>query len=142
MKQMQIIGNIGRDPQLVTRTNGKDYLTFSVAVTIPNGTEWYGVCAPNLEKIRPYLTKGRMVFIQGTPRFSIYKDSVDVTIFADSVQLCGGGDRNDGAASSATQAAGGAPADQSAPAAAPSSALPGPQLPQVPPMPGNPVATF
>lgn len=142
MKQMQIIGNIGRDPQLVTRTNGKDYLTFSVAVTIPNGTEWYGVCAPNLEKIRPYLTKGRMVFIQGTPRFSIYKEVVDVTIFADSVQLCGGGNRDDAAVVSATQAAGGAPADQSASTAPASSNLPGPALPQVPPMPGNPVATF
>lgn len=142
MKQMQIIGNIGRDPQLVTRTNGKDYLTFSVAVSIPNGTEWYGVCAPNLEKIRPYLTKGRMVFIQGTPRFSVYKDMVDVTIFADSVQLCGGGSKDDAAAGSAPQAAGSAPADQSA-TAAPASSSPGmgamPNLPQVP---TNPVATF
>ena len=133
MKQIQIIGNIGREPQLVTRTNGKDYLTFSVAVTIPNGTEWYGVCAPNLEKIRPYLTKGRMVFIQGTPRFSVYKDTVDITIFADSVQLCGGGARDDTATASASQAAAGAPADQSATAAQASSAMPGPALPQVPP---------
>lgn len=132
MKQIQIIGNIGREPQLVTRTNGKDYLTFSVAVTIPNGTEWYGVCAPNLEKIRPYLTKGRMVFIQGTPRFSVYKDMVDVTIFADSVQLCGGGNRDDSATASATPAAVTPPADQSAAAAQASSAVPGPQLPQVP----------
>lgn len=142
MKQMQIIGNIGRDPQLVTRTNGKDYLTFSVAVTIPNGTEWYGVCAPNLEKIRPYLTKGRMVFIQGTPRFSVYKEMVDVTIFADSVQLCGGGNRDDAAAVSATLAGAQAAPDQSATAAPAPSNLPGPALPQVPPMPGNPVATF
>lgn len=133
MKQIQIIGNIGREPQLVTRTNGKDYLTFSVAVTIPNGTEWYGVCAPNLEKIRPYLTKGRMVFIQGTPRFSVYKEMVDVTIFADSVQLCGGGNRDDSATASATPAAVTPPADQSAAAAQASSAVPGPQLPQVPP---------
>ena len=133
MKQIQIIGNIGREPQLVTRTNGKDYLTFSVAVTIPNGTEWYGVCAPNLEKIRPYLTKGRMVFIQGTPRFSIYKDTVDITIFADSVQLCGGGARDDAATASNTQAGAQAAPDQSAAAAPASSVVPGPQLPQVPP---------
>lgn len=142
MKQMQIIGNIGRDPQLVTRTNGKDYLTFSVAVSIPNGTEWYGVCAPNLEKIRPYLTKGRMVFIQGTPRFSVYKDMVDVTIFADSVQLCGGGSKDDAAAVSATQAGAQAAPDQSATAAPASSALPGPQLPQVPPFNPQGVVTF
>lgn len=133
MKQIQIIGNIGREPQLVTRTNGKDYLTFSVAVTIPNGTEWYGVCAPCLEKIRPYLTKGRMVFIQGTPRFSIYKDTVDITIFADAVQLCGGGARDDAATASAPQAVKGAPDNQSATADPASSAVPGPQLPQVPP---------
>lgn len=142
MKQIQIIGNIGREPQLVTRTNGKDYLTFSVAVTIPNGTEWYGVCAPNLEKIRPYITKGRMVFIQGTPRFSVYKDMVDVTIFADSVQLCGGGNREDAAAAAAPQAAGRVPADQSATAAPASSAMPGPVLPQVPPLDSNVVIQF
>lgn len=142
MKQISIIGNIGRDPQLVTRTNGKDYLTFSVAVTIPNGTEWYGVCAPNLEKIRPYLTKGRMVFIQGTPRFSVYKDMVDVTIFADSVQLCGGGNRDDSSTASATQAAVTPPADQSASAAAVASAVPGPTLPQVPPLDPSGVMQF
>lgn len=142
MKQIQIIGNIGREPQLVTRTNGKDYLTFSVAVTIPNGTEWYGVCAPNLEKIRPYLTKGRMVFIQGTPRFSVYKDTVDITIFADSVQLCGGGTRDDAATASAPQAAVTPPANQSAAAAPPSSAVLGPQLPQVPPFDPNGVTIF
>lgn len=142
MKQIQIIGNIGREPQLVTRTNGKDYLTFSVAVTIPNGTEWYGVCAPNLEKIRPYLTKGRMVFIQGTPRFSVYKDTVDITIFADSVQLCGGGNRDDAAAAAAPQAAVTPPADQSASAAPASSAMPGPALPQVPPFDPNGVTIF
>lgn len=142
MKQIQIIGNIGREPQLVTRTNGKDYLTFSVAVTIPNGTEWYGVCAPCLEKIRPYLTKGRMVFIQGTPRFSVYKDTVDITIFADSVQLCGGGARDDAAAASDPQAGAQAAPDQSAASAPASSAVPGPALPQVPPFDPNGVVQF
>lgn len=142
MKQIQIIGNIGREPELKTRSNGKDYMVFSVAVTIPNGTEWYGVCAPNLEKIRPYLTKGRMVFIQGTPQFSVYKDTVDITIFADSVQLCGGG-RNDGAATdSAPQAAGSVPADQSAASAAAPSAGGLPPMPGLPQLPGNPVATY
>lgn len=142
MKQIQIIGNIGREPELKTRSNGKDYLVFSVAVTIPNGTEWYGVCAPNLEKIRPYLTKGRMVFIQGTPQFSVYRETVDITIFADSVQLCGGG-KNEGAATdSAPQAAGSVPADQSAASAAAPSSVPGPQLPRVPPFNPNPVAQF
>lgn len=142
MKQMQIIGNIGREPEIKTRSNGKDYMIFSVAVTIPNGTEWYGVCAPNLEKIRPYLTKGRMVFIQGTPQFSIYRDCVDITIFADSVQLCGGG-RNDGAAGdSATKAVAQAAPDHSAASPAAPSALLGDPLPQVPPFPGNTGISF
>lgn len=90
MKQIMIIGNIGREPEVKTRTNGKDYMIFSVAVSTPNGAEWYGICAPRFDKIMPWLTKGRTVFVQGTPQFSVYRDSVDITIFADNVQLCGG----------------------------------------------------
>lgn len=137
MKQIMIIGNVGKEPTTRTLSDGKEYLIFSVAVSTRNGAEWYGVCAPNLQKVAPYLTKGRMVFVQGQPKFSVYRETVDIIIYADSVQLCGDARREGGAPMDAAQSAPPASGD---PATRPESTtlpLDLPQIPQ-PPTPPSP----
>lgn len=91
MKQLQIIGNLGGDAQLRTLANGKELMTFNVAVTTKTGTEWMSVAANKIEGVLPYLTKGRQVYVQGRPEFKVYNGNIDISIYADHIELTGRG---------------------------------------------------
>ena len=76
--KIQIIGNVGRDPELKMTPNGRPVCEFSVAVNRVTGrgdsrqeqTDWYRVsCWGNqAETAQQLLQKGRLVFVDG--RFS------------------------------------------------------------------------
>lgn len=99
MKQIQIIGNLGRDAKLIS-SNGDEFISFSVAVnddyTNMNGdrverTDWFSVTTRK-KNILQYLTKGTKVFIQGAPRSKPFQKEdgsviVDTTISASWIQL-------------------------------------------------------
>ncbi|MET7253439.1 single-stranded DNA-binding protein [Dyadobacter fermentans] len=101
MKQIQIIGNLGRDAKLVN-SNGSEFISFSVAVnddyTNMNGerierTDWFSVTTRNLA-ILQYLTKGAKVFVQGPIRAKPFAKEdgttiVDINISANWIQLLG-----------------------------------------------------
>lgn len=101
MKQIQIIGHLGRDAKLVS-SNGDEFISFSVAVnddyTNMNGerverTDWFGVTTKQ-KGILQYLTKGTRVFVQGTPRSKPFRKEdggviVDTNISANRIQLLG-----------------------------------------------------
>lgn len=90
MKQIQVIGNIGREPEVKRTSDGKEIVTFSVAVSAgENATLWFNVVARNVAKVMQYLTKGRQIFAQGDLSLKLYNGQIDCTIFADKVQLCG-----------------------------------------------------
>lgn len=90
MKQIQVIGNIGREPEVKRTSDGKEIVTFSVAVSAgENATLWFNVVARNVAKVMQYLTKGRQIFVQGDLTLKLYNGQIDCTIFADKVQLCG-----------------------------------------------------
>ena len=76
LNKVQIIGHLGKDPEMRYTPSGKPVTTFSVAVTRSwvssdserhSETEWFNVVAwSNLaETCKQYLTKGRLVYIEG-----------------------------------------------------------------------------
>lgn len=92
-----IIGNIGKDAE-TKQINGKDYISFSVASTEKNGeqesTTWVSVLTSNNTNLLPFLKKGQQVFIQGRLKVGMYQTQqnvgIDISVFASTLQLCGG----------------------------------------------------
>lgn len=68
MKELTIIGNIGKDPEKRTSKAGKDFYTFSVAAKTHSKaeTEWVEIMANGDNKVMPYLQKGTKVLIRGS----------------------------------------------------------------------------
>lgn len=76
LNKVQIIGHLGKDPEMRYTPSGKAVTTFSVAVSrtwnSPDGerhneTEWFNVVAwgPLAETCKNFLSKGRLVYIEG-----------------------------------------------------------------------------
>ncbi len=73
LNQVQIIGNLGRDPEMKYTPQGNAVVSFSVAVTRTYGedkkpdTEWFNIVAWNklAELCNQYLAKGRKVYVEG-----------------------------------------------------------------------------
>ena len=97
MKQIQIIGHLGKDAE-VKNSSGTDYTVFSVAVTEKvkgeDVTTWFDCFKYSTnDNLRPYLTKGSKVFIQGAVSFKTAekdgKTYVNVSVNVDKLQLIG-----------------------------------------------------
>ena len=76
LNKVQIIGHLGRDPEMRYTPSGRPVTTFTVAVSRSwntvdgerhNETEWFNVVAwGNLAEIcKQYLTKGQQVYVEG-----------------------------------------------------------------------------
>src|SRR5574341_844349 len=76
LNKVQIIGNLGRDPEMRYTPNGKPVTSFTVAVSRswvkPEGeraekTEWFNVIAWDrlAEICSQHLTKGSLVYVEG-----------------------------------------------------------------------------
>ena len=82
--QIQIMGNVGKDPEMRFTPNGKQVTTFTVAVnktvTGKDGqpeklTDWFNVKAWGVlaENCNQYLTKGKKVFVVGPLHINNYE---------------------------------------------------------------------
>ena len=108
MIKLQVIGHLGRDA--VTNTvNGKSVINFSVAHSerykdaqgnVQERTMWVE-CAYWTDKlaIAPYLTKGKSVFVEGSPHVESYttkdgKQGVALRLRVQEVQFTGGNKEN------------------------------------------------
>lgn len=90
MKCIEIIGNIGRNAERVTTTDGTEKMRFSVAVTIAKDkTLWLGVLARLQDKLLPYLVKGRQVFIRGDFDVKCYNGEPEISLFPERIELIG-----------------------------------------------------
>lgn len=100
MKQIQIIGNIGRDAKHFN-TNGNDFISFPVGVSETwkdekgerqERTDWFSVITKQ-KALLPYLKKGTKIFAQGSLKSSIYHNEkanakmIDLTVNATTIQL-------------------------------------------------------
>jgi single-strand DNA-binding protein len=80
MQKLQIIGNIGKDAELLTTKGGKEYIKFSVATTKKVGeqtqTTWHD-CVKWIydgkgKGILDYLLKGVKVYVEGEVTANAY----------------------------------------------------------------------
>ena len=104
--QIQVIGNVGKDPQIRAMPSGDLVANFSVATSekwrdksgeMMTKTEWHNVtCFGKLAEIaEKYIKSGKMVFIQGSLVTQKYtdKNGVEKTsthVKADTIRLLGG----------------------------------------------------
>ena len=91
MAKIQIIGNVGREPEMKMTPTGKAVCEFSVAVNrVSNSggarseqTDWYRVSCwgRQAETAQQYVTKGMQIFVEGrfSPRTYTNKDNVEKT---------------------------------------------------------------
>ena len=86
LNKVMIIGNLGRDPEMRFTPSGRPVTSFSVAVNrswnTPEGerreeTEWFNVIAwGNLaETCKQYLSKGRLVYVEGRLQTRRWEDA-------------------------------------------------------------------
>ncbi len=75
LNSIQIIGNLGQDPELLTTKNGKPWTHFSVAVNErdfgENITTWFNIVVfgPLAETCAKYLHKGSSAYFSGPHRY-------------------------------------------------------------------------
>jgi single-strand DNA-binding protein len=84
LNRVQLIGNLGRDPETRFTPNGTKYTTFSLAVDrrwktgegeVKETTDWFNVEAWGRlgEICQAYLGKGRLVFVEGRLQTNRYE---------------------------------------------------------------------
>ncbi|MCC6260472.1 MAG: single-stranded DNA-binding protein [Anaerolineales bacterium] len=110
LNKVQIIGHLGKDPEMRYTPSGKPVTTFSVAVSRAwnsadgerhNETEWFNVVTwGNLAEIcKQYLVKGQQVYIEGRLQTRHWDDKegqkrTSVEIVANEMMMLG--DRHNG----------------------------------------------
>jgi single-strand DNA-binding protein len=120
MAKVQLIGNVGREPEQRYTQQGTQLATFSVAVNNrrrnPDGsfseeTEWYRVTAFGrlAEVCLQYVQKGSSVFVDGRLRMDRWtgqdgQPRYTLDVVASDVQFIGGTRERDGAPPSAPSA--------------------------------------
>jgi single-strand DNA-binding protein len=130
MIKMQVIGNLGKDC-VVNTVNGKNVINFTVAHTekykdsqgnSQEKTTWVD-CAYWTDRtaISPYLTKGKQVFVEGTPEVRSFTrqdgtGGASLSLRVREVQLLGGKGENGGSITPAYSSAS-SPGSSSVPSA-------------------------
>jgi single-strand DNA-binding protein len=78
LNKVQLIGNLGKDPETRFTPKGKKVCHFTLAANRPGAVEpdWFNIEAwEKLGEIcQQYLTKGRLVYIEGRLRTDRYTD--------------------------------------------------------------------
>ena len=102
LNRVQLIGNLGRDPEARFTSNGKKYATFTLAVNRNwksaegekhETTDWFLVNAWGklAEVCLSYLKKGRLVFVDGRLQTDRWDDKGEThyrtTVVAQSLQI-------------------------------------------------------
>lgn len=98
------IGNLGKDAETVTGSNGRELtkLTLGVDQGKNKGTVWVDVLMPHNPNLMPYLCKGQQILVQGRCDVNMSRGYLNVNCFADQTQLLGS--RRDDAPGSAAPA--------------------------------------
>lgn len=109
MKSITICGNLGANAVRRTTSDGKELMTFSVATNDANCVTWFNVVS-NMRKSFEYLVKGQCVCVVGDLQVSDYKGRVDLSVYADRIELCGKS-ASESQSSPGEQAQGDAPQD-------------------------------
>lgn len=86
-----MIGNLGKDAETVTGSNGRELtkLTLGVDQGKNKGTVWVDVLMPHNPNLMPYLCKGQKLLVQGRCDVNMARGYLNVSVFADQTQLLG-----------------------------------------------------
>lgn len=119
MQKIIVTGNLGADA-VVQNYQGNSFVAFRIASTEKfnnNGTQesrttWYD-CTWNRtdSKVLPFLKKGQKLLIIGRPSYRLYDSAVHhckmvgISVFCETIELCGGDSQN-GSNTSQAQPAG------------------------------------
>lgn len=90
MKCITIIGNLGANAVRRVASDGKELMSFNVAVN--NGQAepvWFNCIGHLREKLLPFLVKGQCVCVVGDLSAGVYGNRVDLTVNIDRIELCG-----------------------------------------------------
>lgn len=90
MKCISIIGNLGANAVRRVASDGKELMSFNVAVN--NGQAepvWFNCIGHLREKLLPFLVKGQCVCVVGDLSAGVYANRVDLTVNIDRIELCG-----------------------------------------------------
>lgn len=90
MKEITIIGNLGANAVRRVASDGKELMSFNVAVNSgKDQTTWFNCIGALREKLLPFLIKGQGVCVVGDLNAGVYKDRADLTVNIDKIELCG-----------------------------------------------------
>lgn len=90
MKEITIIGNLGANAIRRMASDGKELMTFNVAVNAGKDvTVWFNVIGAFREKLFPFLVKGQCVCVVGDLSASVYNQRIDLSVNMDKCELCG-----------------------------------------------------
>lgn len=90
MKQLTIIGNLGSNAVRRTASDGKELMTFNVAVNAgQNQTVWFNCIGNFRDKLFGFLIKGQCVCVMGDLSARVYNGNLDLGVNIDRVELCG-----------------------------------------------------
>lgn len=86
-----MIGNLGKDAETVTGSNGRELtkLTLGVDQGKNKGTVWVDILMPHNPNLMPYLCKGQQLLVQGRCDVNMARGYLNVSVFADQTQLLG-----------------------------------------------------
>lgn len=90
MKCITISGNLGSNAVMRTTADGRQLMTFNVAVNQPNKDPmWFNCVATMREKLFPYLLKGQCIIVIGDLTADVYQGRIDLSVNVDKCELCG-----------------------------------------------------
>lgn len=125
MFNCSIIGNLGKDAQMVTGKTGREMTKIVVGVTSPDKqkTYWFDVLMNHRPNLMQYLVKGMKVYVHGDLSVSAPNGYLNLNIYANEVELIGSLNSSDDA-KSAVPAAVPRPGDPAPSAGAPAAPAP------------------
>ena len=90
MKCITIIGNLGANAVRRTASDGRELMTFNVAVNVKNLQPiWFNCIGSFREKLFPFLIKGQGVCVIGDLSAGVYQNTPDLQITIDKIELVG-----------------------------------------------------
>ena len=89
MKAITIIGNLGANAVRKTASDGREFMTFNVAVSAGDSAVWFNCIGKVRDKLLQYLVKGQCVCVVGDLQARTYNGNLDLSINIDRIELCG-----------------------------------------------------
>ena len=89
MKSITIIGNLGANAIRRTTSDGRELMTFNVAVSAGDSAVWFNCIGKVRDKLLQYLVKGQCVCVVGDLQARTYNGNLDLSINIDRIELCG-----------------------------------------------------